>query len=400
MALDPLLLPAAQALPTIGNSVACGRLLGASAALAIAEFAERAAAPLLVLAEDPRHADQLEAELRFFAGPAIPVQHFVEWETLPWDSFSPHQDIISERLSVLATLPAQQQGIIVASAPVLLQRLPPTDYVAARTLALQSGQTLAREPLIERLQAAGYLRVPQVSEHGEFAVRGSLIDVFPMGSGQPIRIDFFDDDIESLRYFAADTQLSGAVLESIELLPAREIPLDADSIKAFRTAYRERFEGQPAKSRVYREVSEGIAHGGIEYYLPLFFKATASLLDYLPANCIVVAPDGLAATLGQSWLEIEERYELTRLDPERPILSATETFATPQSVFDGLQRWPLLRYSTQSLAEAARVSNLATQLPPALHVEARYADAAAALMRFLDGLRRPRVVLQRFGRAA
>ncbi len=281
--------------------MSCGRLLGASAALAIAEFAERAAAPLLVLAEDPRHADQLEAELRFFAGPAIPVQHFVEWETLPWDSFSPHQDIISERLSVLATLPAQQQGIIVASAPVLLQRLPPTDYVAARTLALQSGQTLAREPLIERLQAAGYLRVPQVSEHGEFAVRGSLIDVFPMGSGQPIRIDFFDDDIESLRYFAADTQLSGEVLESIELLPAREIPLDADSIKAFRAAYRERFEGQPAKSRVYREVSEGIAHGGIEYYLPLFFKATASLLDYLPANCIVVAPDGLAATLRQSW---------------------------------------------------------------------------------------------------
>ena len=132
-------------------------------------------------------------------------------------------------------------------------------------------------------------------------------------------------------------------------------------------------------------MSEGIAHGGIEYYLPLFFKATASLLDYLPANCIVVAPDGLAATLRQSWLEIEERYELTRLDPERPILSATETFATPQSVFDGLQRWPLLHYSTQSLAEAASVSNLATQLPPALRVEARYADAAAALMRFLEG---------------
>ena len=384
LAHDPLLLSPAQSLPISGSDIAFGRLLGASAALAISELAERAAVPLLVVAEDPRHADLLEAEMRFFAAGAVPVQHFVEWETLPWDSFSPHQDIISDRLSVLATFRQQHHGITVVSAPALLQRLPPTDYVAARSLSLERGQSLPRNPFIDSLTAAGYLRVPQVSEHGEFAVRGSLIDIYPMGSDRPIRIDFFDDEIESIRYFGADSQLSDEPLEKIRLLPAREVPLDPDSIQLFRAAYRERFEGQPAKSRVYKEVSEGIAHGGIEYYLPLFFPTTASLLDYLPGNCLVVVPDGLGAILGQSWVEIEERYELSRLDPERPILTATETFLTPQAVQDALQKLPQARYSPQTLAEAAGVSNLPTQLPPALKIEAHYEDSAAALMHFLE----------------
>lgn len=384
MALDPLLLPRSQTLPEPGKSAAWGRLIGASAALTIAEFATSTDAPTLVLTEDPRQADQLEAEIRFFAGDSLDVQHFVEWETLPWDGFSPHQDIISERLAVLSRLQSMQHGIIIASAPVLLQRLPPTDYVAARSLLLQSGQELPREPFIHSLVSAGYLRVPQVSEHGEFAVRGSLIDVYPMGSLSPIRIDFFDDEVESLRHFAPQTQLSGEVLEQVQVLPAREVPLDPDSIHAFRAAYRERFEGQPAKSRVYRDVSEGIAHGGIEYYLPLFFDTTASLLDYLPENCITIAPEGLLAILQQSWNEIEERYQLSRLDPERPILTAEETFATPASVLSEIEKSPQIRYSTQTLAGAARVSNLSTQLPPALKIEARYEDAAAALIRFLD----------------
>ncbi|MGI9272922.1 MAG: transcription-repair coupling factor [Woeseiaceae bacterium] len=384
MALEPLLLPPAPTLPDPGKSAAWGRLLGASAALTIAELAAIADAPMLVLAEDPRQADQLEAEIRFFAGDGLDVQHFVEWETLPWDGFSPHQDIISERLTVLSQLRGMQCGIVIASAPVLLQRLPPIDYVAARSLSLHKGQQLPREPFVDSLVAAGYLRVPQVSEHGEFAVRGSLIDVFPMGSERPTRIDFFDDEIESLRHFATETQLSGETLENVKVLPAREIPLDPDAIQKFRSAYRERFEGQPAKSRVYRDVSDGIAHGGIEYYLPLFFDSTVSLLEYLPDNCLTIVPDGLSAILQQSWGEIEERYQLSRLDPERPILTAEETFFEAQFVLDTLQASPQIRYSTQTMAGAARVTNLSTQLPPALKVEARFEDAAAALMRFLD----------------
>ena len=361
-----------------------GSLVGASAPLAFAELARQADAPLLVLADDPRHADQLEAELRFFAGGDFPVLHFVEWETLPWDNFSPHQDIISQRLAVLARLPSVQRGIVVASAPALLQRLPPVDYVAARTLSLSTGQQLSHDEFTASLTAAGYLRVPQVSEHGEFAVRGSLIDVFPMGSTQPVRIDFFDEDIESLRYFSAESQLSGDTMDSLELLPAREVPLDDDAIRDFRSRYRERFEGQPGRSRVYRDVSEGIAHGGIEYYLPLFFEQTAGLADYLPGNCIVVRPDGLDGLLERMWAEIEERHEICSLDPERPVLDPAETFAGIDAVTAQLDRHRGVRYSGQSLAEGPEVCNLPTRMPPALKIEARYEDPAGALVRFLD----------------
>ena len=293
---------------------ALGRLIGASAALAAVEIARSLNQPILLLANDPRHADQLEAEIRWFAGLDLPVEHFVEWETLPYDSFSPHQDIVSQRLNVLATLGKQKNGVTIVSSPSLLQRLPPVDYVAARTLELRVGQTLDREEFINSLAACGYLRVPQVDEHGEFAVRGSLLDVFPMGSKRPLRIDFFADELETLRYFDAETQMSGDQVQSIRILPAREIPLDEDDIRYFRQRYRERFEGRPSASRVYREVSDGIAHGGIEYYLSLFFDKTANLLDYLPRDTVILTPTDLRAVLEQAWLEIGERYELYSLD--------------------------------------------------------------------------------------
>lgn len=384
MARDTLLIPTKPDLPVAGQHRGWGRLIGASASLAAIELASQIDGPLLILANDPRQADQFEAEMRFFAGGEIDVHHFVEWETLPWDTFSPHQDIVSSRLSVLSTLQTMQRGIVIASAPVLLQRLPPVDYVATRSLSLHKGQSLPRGAFIETLVSAGYLRVPQVGEHGEFAVRGSLIDVFPMGSGQAVRIDFFGDDIESLRYFSAETQLSNDVTEAVDVLPAREVPLDPEDIRRFRDRYRERFEGQPGRSRVYREVSEGIAHGGIEYYLPLFFDAPAGLLDYLPADCMVVAPDALAAILAEAWIEIGERYDMCSLDPERPILSAGESFATPDAVLAQLELLPRIRYSAQSLAESGGNRNLSTRLPPALKIEVRYEDAAAALMQFLQ----------------
>ncbi|MGB5578242.1 MAG: hypothetical protein WBM88_12625, partial [Woeseiaceae bacterium] len=378
------LIPAPTAVPAAGSANGWGRLIGASAALAAAEFAQNIDRPVLMLAEDPRHADQLEAEIRFFAGPDLAVEHFVEWETLPWDSFSPHQDIISQRLSVLAALPNMRKGIVIAAASVLQQRLPPIDYVAARSLSLSAGQTLHRKEFTDALVAAGYYRVPQVSEHGEFAVRGSLIDIFPMGTSTPVRIDFFDDEIESLRYFSEVTQLSGDRVDNISVLPAREVPLDADAIHGFRDRYRERFEGQPGKSRVYRDISDGIAHGGIEYYLPLFFASTATLLDYVPENCVVLAPAALDSLLQQFWAEAGERFELCSLDPERPILGVDETFLEPASVPQRLKEFVHIRYSAQSLAEGRGNINFDTRLPPAMRIEARYEDAAAPLMQFLE----------------
>ena len=384
MTRDTLLIPTTPDLPVAGQHRGWGRLIGASVSLAAIELARQIDRPLLILAEDPRQADQFEAEMHFFAGGEIDVHHFVEWETLPWDTFSPHQDIVSGRLSVLSTMQSMRSGIVIASAPVLLQRLPPVDYVATRSLSLHAGQSLPRTAFVETLASSGYLRVPQVVEHGEFAVRGSLIDVFPMGSMQPIRIDFFGDDIESLRYFSAETQLSGDVIEAVDVLPAREVPLDAEDIRKFRDGYRERFEGQPSRSRVYREVSDGIAHGGIEYYLPLFFDGSAGLLDYLPAHGMVVAPDALASLLAKAWTEVGERHDICSLDPTRPILSATETFATPDEVLAQLDRLPHLRYSAQTLAEHGGNRNLSASLAPPLKIESRYEDAAGALIRFLQ----------------
>ena len=396
-------------MPEPGAAVGWGSLIGASAALAATELAASVDVPVVLLADDPRHADQFEAETRFFAGDALPVLHFVEWETLPWDSFSPHQDIISQRLTVLSRLGNLQCGIVIASAPALMQRLPPVDYVAARSLSLitgqapmisgqapphealingqarlTTGQALPREAFTASLTGAGYLRVPQVVEHGEYAVRGSLIDVYPMGSEQPIRIDFFDDDVESLRYFSPETQLSGETIEAAEILPAREVPLDAEAVREFRARYRERFEGQPGRSRVYRDVSDGIAHGGIEYYLPLFFDATASLFDYLPNNALLMAPTELDSILERSWSAICERYELVSLDSERPVLTAEETFVGVEAVTGQVDARGRIRYSAQTLPDTPEHLDLPTRLPPALRIESRYEDAAAALMQFLD----------------
>lgn len=366
------------------STTSFGQLIGASRSLAAVELAQAAERPLLVLATDPRDADQLEAEIRYFASGSVPVWHFVEWETLPWDSFSPHQDIVSQRLSVLASLPALKSGIVVASAPSLLQRLAPTDYVASRSLRLKTGQQVERQALIDSLTAAGYFRVPQVNEHGEIAVRGSLLDIYPMGSTSPVRIDFFADDIESLRYFDPDTQMTSETVTVLDILPAREVPLDKEDIAGFRRRYRARFEGQAAKSRVYRDVSDGIAHGGIEYYLSLFFESTASLFDYLPANTAVFAPHGLQSIFELSWSEIEERHALCKFDLERPVLDPAESFHTPGSLQERIDGFNRINYSAQSLQAGDGVHNVATRMPPAMRIEARYADAAAPLSRFVD----------------
>jgi transcription-repair coupling factor (superfamily II helicase) len=380
----PLIVPATPTLPSAGDQARWGSLLGASLPLAIAELAQQVGRPLLVLAEDSRHADQLEAEIRFFAGPRFPVEHFVEWETLPWDTFSPHQDIISQRLRVLAAFASMRHGIVIASATTLQQRLPPTGYVAARCLSLKQGQELPRDAFVDSLASGGYLRVPQVTEHGEFAVRGSLIDLFPMGADAPVRIDFFDEEIESLRWFSPESQLSAERIATLDVLPAREVPLDDDSVRCFRDRYRERFEGQPSRSRVYREISDGIAHGGIEYYLPLFFERTASLIDYLTPSWLVMAPLGLPDLLDQFEAEAQERFDLCSLDPERPILSVEETFVSASAASAQLGEYAQIRYSGNSIAADSATRNFETRLPPAMKIETRYEDASAALMQFLD----------------
>ncbi len=336
------------ALPTQNQTApyVVGGLPGALRAWLAIDAARKSGAPVLVVTASQGEADQIETELAAIAPADTEVLHFPDWETLAYDNFSPHQDIISERLRVLAQLPTLGQGVVVVAAQSLLQRLPPVEYVNARSLALAKGETIDREQLVERLIEVGYLRVPEVGEHGEIAIRGSIVDIFPMGSELPLRIDFFDNDIETIRTFDPDTQLSGEEVERIDVLPGREIPLDPPIIKAFRGRYRERFSGQASQSPVYRDVSEGISHGGIEYYLPLFFDATANLIDYLPGAALLQLDSDIELGLETAFQAIQERHDVVSLDPDRALLKPAEAFFEPADVTDRWRRH--LRIQTQS----------------------------------------------------
>ena len=359
-----------------------GKLYGSSAGLALSEAATRLDAPLLVVTTSSREAERLTTELRFYLGETVPVLSFPDWETLPYDLFSPHQDIVSERLETLSRLPELRRGIVVLSAATLLQRLPSPQYVLGGTLMLKAGERLDPESLRRCLASAGYASVTQVMEHGEYAVRGSLLDVFPMGSPVPYRIDLFDDEIESIRLFDPETQLSKETLKELTLLPAREFPLDEAGIRGFRQRYRARIEGDPQRSAVYRDVSNGIAIGGIEYYLPLFFDVTANLFDYLPKSALVVHQDDIPGALEQAWAGMAERYEQRRHDIERPILKPEEVWLSPQSVRELSAPHPHIVLQPFEHTDPQAV-NFPTAAPPSLRVDARAPEPAEKLLVYL-----------------
>src|SRR6185436_9198203 len=308
------------------------QLYGSARSLALAEAIESDTRPYLVIARDARELDQLRSELSFFLGSARAIHVLPDWEVLPYDLFSPHPDIISERLAALAELPRLKSGVLLAAADTLGQRIAPRGYVDGRTFNLAVGDRLPIDPLRARLVESGYASVSQVSAPGEFALRGSLFDVFPMGAETPLRVDLFDDEIEVIREFDPETQRSGDSLKHVRLLPGREMPLDADSVKAFRLRYRKRFEGDPTKSVIYRGVSDGLAPLGIEFYLPLFFDTTDTLLDYLPADTVVCAGAEVPAAMERAARSVAERYEERRHDVERPVLAPDELYLPPEEL--------------------------------------------------------------------
>jgi transcription-repair coupling factor (superfamily II helicase) len=319
-------------LPRDGHARVLWRgLAGAGSALYLARAAERLARPLLVVSPDAAAVARLEDELRFFARTGLPILTFPDYETLPYDQFSPHPDIISQRLRVLSRLPSMEAGLVLTDLSTSLQRLPPRSFVDGHALALAVGEVLDLEQFRLRLTAAGYASVPQVAAPGEFAIRGSLFDVFPMGSEAPLRIDLFDRQIDSIRSFDPDTQRSNTRLDRLDLLPAREFGLAPDSIRDFRRRFRTRFEGDLARMPLYRDVGEGLAPAGIEYYLPLFFETTASLFDYLPDGSVVAIPAGHDDLLLTAWRDIEARYEERRYDIEHPVFAPSEIFLPPEA---------------------------------------------------------------------
>ncbi|MCX7192079.1 MAG: transcription-repair coupling factor [Proteobacteria bacterium] len=313
------------------------RLVGSSDALALAQFTDKNT-PLVVITANANEAQRLVEEIPFFA-PKLRVHLLPDWETLPYDHFSPHQDLISERLATLHHVRSQSCDVLVVPVTTALYPLPPAEYLAAFTFFLKRGEKLNLPALREQMTFAGYSHVQQVLSPGEFCVRGGIIDLFAMGSVLPYRIDLFDDEIETISTFDVDTQRTLYPVPEIRLLPAREFPLDEKGQAHFRQSFRDRFEGDPSKSRIYKEVSKGNAPAGIEYYLPLFFDKTATLFDYLPKKATVCLHGNVDAAIAQFGVDAASRYNLLRGDPQHPLLPLSDLFMDAEAFFIALKEF-------------------------------------------------------------
>ncbi|MBA1148855.1 transcription-repair coupling factor [Ectothiorhodospiraceae bacterium WFHF3C12] len=363
-------------------------LRGAASSLAVARGSDLYPGLTVIVTDSSQSAQRTAEELRFFAPDAPQPQVLPDWETLPYDVFSPHQDIVSERLATLHQLPQQRGGTLIVPVTALLQRLAPPSHMLGGTFMMRAGERLDMEAMRSRLEQAGYRCVSEVMEHGEFAVRGALFDLFPMGSGVPFRIDLFDDEIETIRTFDPETQRTVDKVETIELLPAREFPSDEAAVKRFRQAFRARFEGDPQSSVIYREVSAGHFPGGIEYYLPLFFDETATLFDYLPDDALFIRLADFDTALEHEWRQIHQRFEQRGHDIERPLLSPTELYLAPDELRAALNAHRQVLVCDEDAAAApdsADVRRFETRALPDLRFNAKSAEPAGALRTFIEG---------------
>ncbi|TFH88144.1 transcription-repair coupling factor [Billgrantia azerbaijanica] len=351
---------------------------GSATALALANQASDA--PLLVITPDTAGAQRLESELRFFA--RVPVLPFPDWETLPYDSFSPHQDIVSARLRTLRRLQEGAHGIVLVAANTLMQRLPPVDYIAGRVLTLEVGQRLDREGFRDALSRAGYRAVETVYEPGEYALRGALIDLFPMGAEAPLRIDLFDDEIDTLRHFDPDTQRSSDKIERVELLPAHEYALSRGAIACFREHFETLFDVDPRQCPLYVDALKGIPAPGLEQYLPLFFEETATLFDHLAAGTQVALLPGVFAAAEHHWEAIESRFDNLGVDPTRPLLPPQRAFVPVPELFGAIKRHPRVELTDDPAHRHAWTPS--AEAPPSVAVNARARQPLAALAHFLD----------------
>ena len=327
----------------VGKRTAVGPLLGSAQSEAVAELAM--SSPLiLVITATTTEAYNLTAELPFFLRDSREILLLPDWETLPYDNFSPHEDIVSDRLKALSRLPTLKSGIIITSVTTLMHRLPPRYFVDAGVLSLTSGDALDAATFIRNLTRNGYRSVDTVYQHGEFATRGSLLDVFPMGCDEPLRIDLFDGEIESLRSFDPETQRTSHRLERIDLLPAREFPLTSDAIERFKIDWYRSFDGDPEKCSVFNEISQGRAPQGAEYYLPLFFDECHTLFDYLPHLTPMVLIGDNVHSADRFWKEVNRRFEEYGVDPRRPLVIPRRGFIPPEELFQAIGKHCALEF--------------------------------------------------------
>jgi transcription-repair coupling factor (superfamily II helicase) len=315
---------------------------------------------------------RLHSEIGFFA-PALSVKMFPDWETLPFDNFSPHQDLVSDRLEALYHVLAGDCDVLLLGAATALQRIAPADYVAGRTLFFKQGTQLNAEALKNQLQIAGYSPVTQVMVPGEYAVRGGLIDLFPTGSALPYRLDLFGDEIDSIKTFDVDTQRTLYPVNEVRLLPGREFPFDEAARTYFRTRFREVFEGDPSRSPLYKDAGNGIAHAGIEYYLPLFFATTATLFSYIKSDTLLILPEGLDDAMRSFTRDANERYRFLKEDSEKPILPVADLYLNNEEFFILAQSYARVVLSGNAPERPSTVP------PPDVAVQRKLADPFLAL---------------------
>lgn len=397
--------------PKAGEISKLGGALGASQAAVVAEIAVDANTLVVVFTPDFLTAARLEEELCFFlptppAAPnstativapvaSIPIINFPDWETLPYDNFSPPKDIISQRLAALYNLPNLRQGIVILPIATALHRLCPPEYLLQNVLMLATGDKFDITAMRSRLQAAGYHCVGQVAEHGEFAVRGSILDLFSMGSEQPLRIDVFADEIDSMRYFDPDTQRSADKIERINLLPAHEFGFDEASISYFRRRWREQFPGDQRHYVIYDDVSQGIIHPGLEYYLPLFFPQLATIFAYLPQDSWLISLGDIGQASADFWQQIKQRYDQYGHDVTKPLLAPEQLFIPSNEFFHYLKQYPRYSLSEQRFSleknnrekisqEKFSQKNLPVAALPQLNMDIKLAEPLQNLQNFIS----------------
>ncbi|NVD97546.1 transcription-repair coupling factor [Massilia sp. BJB1822] len=327
-----------KSLPKSGNRFVLPTLYGSSDAYALAQAAlelKQQGQMLAVIVAQASDGQRLLDELPWFGGAELRCHLLPDWETLPYDAFSPHQDLVSERLATLHEIQNGQCDVMIVPATTALVRMAPPSFLAAYTFFFKQGEVLDEARLKSQLTLAGYTHVNQVMSPGEYSVRGGLIDLFPMGSALPYRLDLFGDTIETIRTFDADTQRSLYPVREVRLLPGREFPMDEAARSTFRSRWRETFEGDPSRTVIYKDMGSGIASAGIEYYLPLFFEETATLFDYLPQGSTLAMVGDIDAAIKRFWADTESRYKFLKADRERPILP-------PQSIFLGDEQFFVL----------------------------------------------------------
>ncbi|MEE9332256.1 MAG: transcription-repair coupling factor [Methylophilaceae bacterium] len=341
--------------------------------------------PLVVFTSNAFEAQRLIEEMSYFR-PDVSLHLLPDWETLPYDVFSPHPDLISERLATLYQISQNNFDVVIVPIATALLSMPPIAYLAAHTFMLKKGQKLDIEALRNQCAQAGYHHVSQVISPGEFSVRGGLVDLFPMGGVLPYRIDLFDDEIETIRTFDVDTQRSLYPVPEIRLLPAREFPLDKAGIDLFRSQFREQFEGDPQRAKIYKDVSKGIATGGIEWYLPLFFAETATIFDYLPEQAVLCTHGNLDKAAQTFWYEANSRYKLLAYDAERPVLTPESLLVKVDVFFKKVRQHSVINAVLEVKPSAKRIL-------PAVDVDRRADQPLHKLLAYIKKAKKIRILI-------